>query len=90
MEDNLAALRILDQESTTQAAAVAAAQRSLQISTVRYKQGLDDYLVVLIAQTTLLTNQRTQADITTRQFAANVLLIKALGGSWDTTQLPRL
>jgi NodT family efflux transporter outer membrane factor (OMF) lipoprotein len=90
VEDNLAALRILEQESTTQAAAVASAQRSLQISTVRYKQGLDDYLVVLIAQTTLLTNQRTQADITTRQFAANVLLIKALGGSWDTTQLPRL
>jgi len=90
VEDNLAALRILDQESVTQADAVAAAQRSLQISTTRYKQGLDDYLVVLIAQTTLLTNQRTQADITTRQFAANVLLIKALGGGWDTTQLPKM
>lgn len=90
VEDNLAALRILDQESVTQAEAVAAAQRSLQISTTRYKQGLDDYLVVLIAQTTLLTNQRTQADITTRQFAANVLLIKALGGGWDTTQLPKM
>jgi hypothetical protein len=38
----------------------------------------------------LLTNQRTQADITTRQFAANVLLIKALGGGWDTTQLPKM
>ncbi|HTZ88722.1 MAG TPA: efflux transporter outer membrane subunit [Alloacidobacterium sp.] len=90
VEDNLAALRILDEESVTQAAAVAAAERSLRISTTRYKQGLDDYLVVLVAQTTLLTNQRTQADITTRQFAANVLLIKALGGGWDTTQLPKL
>ncbi len=90
VEDNLAALRILDQESATQAAAVAAAERSLQISTNRYKQGLDTYLVVLTAQTALLTNQRTQADITTRQFAANVLLIKALGGGWDTAQLPKM
>jgi NodT family efflux transporter outer membrane factor (OMF) lipoprotein len=90
VEDNLAALRILDQESATQATAVAAAERSLAISTRRYKQGLDDYLVVLTAQTVLLTNQRTQADITTRQFAANVQLIKALGGGWDTTQLPKL
>ena len=90
VEDNLAALRILDQESATQADAVAAAQRSLQLSTIRYKQGLVDYLEVLTAQTALLTNQRTQADITTRQFAANVLLIKALGGGWDTTQLPKL
>lgn len=90
VEDNLAALRILDQESATQATAVASAERSLAISTRRYKQGLDDYLVVLTAQTVLLTNQRTQADITTRQFAANVQLIKALGGGWDTTQLPKL
>jgi NodT family efflux transporter outer membrane factor (OMF) lipoprotein len=90
VEDNLAALRILDQEAATQAEAVAAAQRSLQISTSRYKQGLVDYLEVLTAQTALLTNQRTQADITTRQFAANVQLIKALGGGWDTSQLPKL
>jgi NodT family efflux transporter outer membrane factor (OMF) lipoprotein len=88
VEDNLAALRILNQESATQAAAVAAAQRSLQISTYRYKQGLVDYLQVLTAQTALLTNQRTQADITTRQFAASAQLIKALGGGWDTSQLP--
>jgi NodT family efflux transporter outer membrane factor (OMF) lipoprotein len=90
VEDNLAALRILNEEAVTQAEAVAAAERSLQISTARYKQGLDTYLVVLTAQTALLTNQRTQADITTRQFAANVLLIRALGGGWDTSQLPKL
>lgn len=90
VEDNLAALRILHQEAATQADAVAAAQRSLQVSTTRYKEGLVDYLEVLTAQTALLTNQRTQADITTRQFAANVLLIKALGGGWDTSQLPKL
>ncbi|HEX3437283.1 MAG TPA: efflux transporter outer membrane subunit [Pseudacidobacterium sp.] len=88
VEDNLAALRILNQESATQAAAVAAAERSLQLSTTRYKQGLVDYLEVLTAQTALLTNQRTQADITTRQFTASAQLVKALGGGWDTSQLP--
>ncbi len=88
VEDNLAALRILQQEAVTQAAAVAAAQRSLDISTRRYRQGLVDYLEVLTAQSALLTNQRTQADITTRQFAASAQLIKALGGGWDTSQLP--
>src|SRR5579885_2623537 len=88
VEDNLAALRILNQEAATQAAAVAAAQHSLEISTRRYKQGLVDYLEVLTAQTALLTNQRTQADITTRQFVASTQLIKALGGGWTTNQLP--
>jgi outer membrane protein TolC len=44
---------------------------------------------VLTAQTTQLTNERTQADITTREFASSVQLIKALGGGWDTAQLPK-
>jgi NodT family efflux transporter outer membrane factor (OMF) lipoprotein len=90
VEDNLAALRILNDESATQNAAVNAAVRSLRISTNRYKGGVTTYLEVLTAQTTQLTNQRTQADITTRQFAASVELIKALGGGWDTTQLPKM
>lgn len=89
-EDNLASLRVLQEESVTQAAAVAAAERSLNISTNRYKGGVTTYLEVLTAQTAQLTNQRTQADIATRQFAASVQLIKALGGGWDVTQLPGL
>jgi NodT family efflux transporter outer membrane factor (OMF) lipoprotein len=89
VEDNLAALRILDDESITQNRAVDSARRSLQISTSRYKGGVTTYLEVLTAQTTQLTNERTQADITTRQFASSVQLIKALGGGWDTTQLPK-
>lgn len=88
VEDNLAALRILSDEAQTQAAAVDSARRSLQISTNRYKGGVTTYLEVLIAQTTQLTNERTQDDITTRQFAASVQLVKALGGGWDRTQLP--
>jgi NodT family efflux transporter outer membrane factor (OMF) lipoprotein len=90
VEDNLAALRILDQESGVQAAAVAAAQRSLNISTSRYRGGVTTYLEVLTAQTVQLSNERTQADITTRQYVASVQLILALGGGWDTSQLPRI
>ena len=90
VEDNLSALRILNEESVTQAAAVAAARRSLNISTNRYKGGVATYLEVLTAQTAQLTNERTQADIATRQFVASVQLIRALGGGWDTKQLPKL
>lgn len=88
VEDNLAALRILNDEAQTQAAAVDAARRSLQISTNRYRGGVTTYLEVLTAQTTQLANERTQDDITTRQFAASVQLIEALGGGWDRTKLP--
>ena len=90
VEDNLAAIRILDQESAQEAVAVAAAERSLNISTNRYKGGVTTYLEVLTAQTAQLSNQRTQADIAARQFVASVQLIRALGGGWDTSQLPHL
>jgi NodT family efflux transporter outer membrane factor (OMF) lipoprotein len=89
VEDNLAALRVLNQEAGAEAEAVDSAQRLLSISTRRYKGGVTTYLEVLTAQTAKLTDQRTQADITTRQFAASVALIKALGGGWNTSQLPK-
>jgi len=88
VEDNLAALRILGEEAVTERAAVDAAHRSLSISTKRYRGGVTTYLEVLTAQTAQLANERTQADITTRQCVASVALIKALGGGWDTTQAP--
>jgi NodT family efflux transporter outer membrane factor (OMF) lipoprotein len=90
VEDNLAAIRILDQESAQQNLAVEAAERSLAISTNRYKGGVTTYLEVLTAQTAQLSDQRTLADIATRQFVASVQLIRALGGGWDTAQLPKL
>ncbi|MGA7520953.1 MAG: efflux transporter outer membrane subunit [Acidobacteriaceae bacterium] len=90
VEDNLAALRILSQEAVTEQAAVEAARRSLLISTHRYKGGVTTYLEVLTAQTAQLTNERTQEDIATRQFVASVQLIRALGGGWNTGQLPKL
>lgn len=88
VEDNLAALRILNNEAQTQALAVNAARYSLQLSTSRYKGGVTTYLEVLTAQTTQLTDERTQVDITSRQFAASVQLVMALGGGWSRAQLP--
>lgn len=88
VEDRLSDLRVLEQESTVEDRAVDAAQHSLDLSNQRYKGGATSYLEVLIAETTLLSNQRTQADLQTRRFAASVLLIRALGGGWDVSQLP--
>jgi NodT family efflux transporter outer membrane factor (OMF) lipoprotein len=89
VEDNLASLRILSQEIAQQDAAVAAAQKYLNIATDRYKLGLDPYLDVITAQSTLLTNQQTAVQLRLQQVTAAVQLIEALGGGWDASQLPR-
>lgn len=89
VEDNLSQLRILDEETGVEQKAVAAAQHSLDLSNRRYKGGATSYLEVLTAETALLSNQRTLSDLQTRQFAASVQLIRALGGGWDVTQLPK-
>lgn len=88
VEDQLAALSILNEEAAAQQKTVADAERSLAIFTNQYKGGLTIYLQVITAQAVELANRRTAADITTRQFAASVQLVKALGGGWDTSQLP--
>jgi NodT family efflux transporter outer membrane factor (OMF) lipoprotein len=90
VEDNLAALRILEQEAQTQRAAVEAAQRSVELSTNRYKGGLATYLEVVTAQSIALNNQRTAVGLLERRMTSTVLLIKALGGGWDASQLPAL
>jgi NodT family efflux transporter outer membrane factor (OMF) lipoprotein len=88
VEDNLAALRILEQEAQQQRRAVESAQQSLQLFTNRYRGGVDNYLQVITAQTATLANQRTEIDILGRRMAASVLLVKALGGGWDVAELP--
>src|ERR1700733_8581310 len=90
VEDNLVALHILNTESTQQHSATASAEESLQLSQNRYAGGVDTYLQVVIWQTTALTNERNDIDIMRRRLEANILLIKALGGGWDTSQLPRV
>ena len=88
VEDNLAALRILETEAQQQQQATASASESLQLFTNRYVGGVDNYLQVITAQTALLTNQRNDIDIQRRRMDASVLLVKAIGGGWDASQLP--
>ena len=89
IEDELAALRILEQETQAANRAVQAAQQSLEIATLQYKAGTEDYLYVITAQSTALQDQRTAVDLLTRRMTASVLLIEALGGGWDRSQLPK-
>ena len=83
VEDNLAAERLLSEEAQRQQAAVAAAQRALDISLNQYRAGLVSYLQVSIEQTTLLNNQRAEVSVAARRYAAAVQLIRALGGGWE-------
>jgi NodT family efflux transporter outer membrane factor (OMF) lipoprotein len=89
VEDQLSGLRILEQESGAEQKAVDSARHSYDISNQRYKGGVTSYLEVLTAETTLLENQRTAIDLTTRQFVDSVGLVRSLGGGWDSTQLPK-
>jgi NodT family efflux transporter outer membrane factor (OMF) lipoprotein len=88
VEDNLAALRILSTQIHQQDAAVESSQRYVAIATDRYKLGLDPYLDVITAQTSLLSNQQTAVSLRMQQLTDSVQLIEALGGGWDTSQLP--
>ncbi len=88
VEDNLTALRILAQEATQQQQAVKESQLNLRLFTDLYEGGANPYLDVVTAQTTLLFNERNQIDILYRQMNASVLLIKAIGGGWNASQLP--
>lgn len=89
VEDRLSDLRILEQEAAAEQNAVNAAQHSLDLSNQRYKGGVTSYLEVLTAESALLQNQRISTDLETRRFAASVGLVRALGGGWDVTQLPK-
>ena len=89
VEDKLSDIRTLEQEEMAEQAAVADAQRNFNISSTRYKGGVTTYLEVLTAETTLIQNQRTEANLKSQRFEKSVELIRALGGSWDTTQLPK-
>lgn len=87
VEDNLAGLRLLQDEATTEAAAVAAAERSLDLSTTRYKGGVTTYLEVITAQATALSDERSAVQISGRRMVDSVLLVKALGGGWNASAL---
>ena len=88
VEDNLSALRILAIEATQQAAATAAAERSLALTRNRYNAGIATYLEVITAENAAYANERNNVDLRVRQMTASVNLIKALGGGWTAGELP--
>ncbi len=88
VEDNLAALRILEEESKVQKEAVKAAVRSLEISTNQYHAGIINSIDLLVVETVTFNNQRTEITILGNRMSASVLLIKALGGGWKSSDLP--
>ena len=89
VEDNIVVLRVLQTESAQQHDTTEAAEETLSLFQNRYAGGVDTYLQVVTSQTTALANERNDIDIMRRQFEANVLLIKALGGGWDVSKLPQ-
>lgn len=88
VEDFLAETRLLSIEIQQQAAATDAAQRAYDLEKARYETGLDPYLNLLTTQTTLLDSQQTLLNLRVQEMSSAVLLIEALGGGWDLSQLP--
>jgi len=88
VEDSLAAVRILSQQILHQQQAVDSSRTFLKLEQGRYNLGIDPYIDVVTAQTTLLSNQETLANLQVEQMTASVQLIQALGGGWDRSQLP--
>ena len=88
VEDNLAALRILEEEAAVQEDVVQSARHAVELTTNQYQAGVISYLNVLTAQTTAFNNERAAVGVLGRRLTASVTLIKALGGGW-TADIPR-
>jgi NodT family efflux transporter outer membrane factor (OMF) lipoprotein len=88
VEDNLAALRILEEEARVQDEAVKAAEQSVTVTTNQYKAGIVNYLNVVTVQVIALNNEKTAVAILGSRLSSAVLLIKALGGAWNASALP--
>jgi len=88
VEDALAGTRTYSQQILVQQEAVNAAEQFVDLETQRYQLGLDPYLTVVIAQTTLLNNRVTLNNLHVQQMLSAVQLVEALGGGWDRSQLP--
>jgi NodT family efflux transporter outer membrane factor (OMF) lipoprotein len=89
VEDNLSTLRILEQEIAKQREATQAAENSQELAMNRYRGGLVTYLEVITAQSIALTNERADVELMQRQLDASVQLVRALGGGWDYSKLPK-
>ena len=88
VEDSLAATRLYSQQIQQQKAALRDAKHYLHLEQIRYKSGIDPYLSVITAQTTVLSQQETLATIQVEEMTSAVHLIEALGGGWKRSNLP--
>jgi NodT family efflux transporter outer membrane factor (OMF) lipoprotein len=88
VEDSLATVRILSQQIRRQQEAVDSSQTSLRLELGRYENGIDSYIDVVVAQTTLLGNRQSLTNLRVQEMTASVQLIESLGGGWDRSQLP--
>jgi NodT family efflux transporter outer membrane factor (OMF) lipoprotein len=88
VEDALAEVRILSKEVEQEQAAVNSAQTYLKLEEARYETGIDPYVDVLIAQTTVLADQQTLNSLQVEEMTYSVALVEAVGGGWDSSQLP--
>jgi outer membrane protein TolC len=88
VEDSLAEVRILSKEIQQEQQAVNSAQTFLKLEQARYDTGIDPYIDVLIAQTTVLSDQQVLNNLQVEQMTSAVALVESLGGGWDRTQLP--
>ena len=89
VEDNVAALRILEHEAQVQNDAVTAAQKYLELSITRYKGGVTSYLEVTTAQSAALSDELTAVNILGHRMVDAVALVQALGGGWNSSELPQ-
>ena len=87
VEDNLAALRILEEEAATQAEAVQSARLSTELTLNQYKAGTVNYLNVVIVQAAQFNSESTAVNLLGQRLIAAVALVQALGGGWDATQI---
>jgi NodT family efflux transporter outer membrane factor (OMF) lipoprotein len=87
VEDNLSATRVYSQQILKQQAAVKDAQDYLDLEMVRYNTGVDPYVDVVVAQTTLLTSQETLNALQVEEMTSSVQLVQALGGGWNLSDL---
>jgi NodT family efflux transporter outer membrane factor (OMF) lipoprotein len=88
VEDNLVATRVFSQQILDQQNAMKSAQEYLDLEIQRYNSGVDPYVDVVLAQTTLYGDQQTLNALQVEEMMSAVQLVQALGGGWDRSQLP--
>jgi outer membrane protein TolC len=88
VEDNLAALRVLEQQADVQDGALRAARESEELTLNQYRAGTQAYTAVIVAQAARLAAEQTTLSILQSRLVASVALIQAIGGGWDSGQLP--